>query len=117
MRVFAVTGNPERPGNEALVRRGAFPAPTELSRLFAEPPQQGEVKTEATDALSLITPLIIDILQEPKTATQVSRDLALVLKQAQLWLDILVRTGAVVKEKSKYRARRIESENLLLPLK
>lgn len=110
--VYVKTGNPARPGNDALVRRGGIPAPHDLGEAFEQRVIKAAATDEATvfssmrtvgDAYSLIVPALLALFDEPRTATQVAEELNIVKKQADVWLSRLVSDGKLVKQGSKFR--------------
>jgi predicted Rossmann fold nucleotide-binding protein DprA/Smf involved in DNA uptake len=112
--VYVRTGNPARPGNDALVAHGASPAPPEFSDLFAPavpaaatelavvvPPS---VPVERGDIFAFVAPELIRRLQKPMKLKEFAASIGVVPSQADAWLKRLVAEGHVNKEKTTYRA-------------
>jgi predicted Rossmann fold nucleotide-binding protein DprA/Smf involved in DNA uptake len=109
--VYVRTGNPARPGNDALVAHGASPAPIEFSELFTLPvvPDPPRVSLPAAavdqeDLYAFVAPELIRRLRRPMKVKAFAASLGVVQSQADAWLKRLVAEGRVKKEKTTYRA-------------
>jgi predicted Rossmann fold nucleotide-binding protein DprA/Smf involved in DNA uptake len=104
--VYVKTGNPQRPGNDALVRHGAKSAPEDLSEMLAvDVPEVVEVSPLVqTDLYSTVAPFILAALRKPTTAKELCTTLSLTPSQVKAWLDRLVADGTVVKNGSRFSA-------------
>lgn len=108
--VYVRTGNPARPGNEALVERGAIPAPADLSVLWtADAPvarlQSAPLSTmpNIEDVYGLVAPALLRLLQRPMSAKQFAAAAGLTKSQADVWLARLVVEGRIEKVKSSFQ--------------
>ena len=107
VRVFVRTGNPDRPGNEALLQHGALPAPTDLSEMFREratPSNAVKTNIAAGDVFAAATPIIVAFLQNAATQKDVAEALDLTPSQAKLWLTRLCESGTIHKSGTLYRS-------------
>jgi len=109
--VYVRTGNPARPGNDALVAHGALPAPVEFSELFGvavvpEPPlvTRPAAAVDQEDLYAFVAPELVRRLQRPMKVKAFAASLDVVQSQADAWLKRLVAEGRVKKEKTAYRA-------------
>ena len=109
--VYVRTGNPARPGNDALAAHGALPAPVEFSELFAlaavpEPPRDSvpAAAVDQEDLYAFVAPELVRRLQRPMKAKAFAASLGVVQSQTDAWLKRLVAEGHVKKEKAAYRA-------------
>jgi predicted Rossmann fold nucleotide-binding protein DprA/Smf involved in DNA uptake len=111
--VYVKTGNAARPGNEALVRRGAHPAPEDLAdilhgqpstRADAQPQAPFSAMTPSGDLFATAAaPAILALLDRPRSAAEIAEALGVVKKQADMWLGRLVADQRVVKQRAKFR--------------
>jgi predicted Rossmann fold nucleotide-binding protein DprA/Smf involved in DNA uptake len=111
-KVFVALGNPERPGNEALLAHGAIAAPSDYDILWRDEALQvsqfqGAVVVSALpspdDVYVSVLPMMLAALKMSMTAKQFAERLGLVKPQADSWLRRLVAEGHVQKQKSSYR--------------
>jgi predicted Rossmann fold nucleotide-binding protein DprA/Smf involved in DNA uptake len=109
--VYVRTGNPARPGNDALVAHGALPVPVDFSDLFtpavvSESPRVSlpEISANESDIFTLVAPELIRRLQKPAKVKEFAASLGVVQSQADAWLKRLVAEGHVKKDKMAYRA-------------
>jgi predicted Rossmann fold nucleotide-binding protein DprA/Smf involved in DNA uptake len=121
--VYVRTGNPERPGNDALVGYGAVPAPTDFPELFlsagvGEPvdvePADVELpaaSAEDDDIFAFVAPKLIQRLRKPMKVKEFAASIGLVQSQADAWLKRLLAAGHVTKTKSMYRAAEGSSDH------
>jgi predicted Rossmann fold nucleotide-binding protein DprA/Smf involved in DNA uptake len=105
------TGNPERPGNDALVGQGALPAPADFAELLsgAVVPEPADaalppVPAEHENLFAFVAPELIRRLQKPMKVKEFAASIGLVQSQADAWLNRLLAEGHVTKTKSTYRA-------------
>ena len=115
--LYVRTGNPARPGNEALVVRGAMSAPADLDELWksdtsAPQPFRSSPNTSLPlslipqdgDAYVLVAPLLLHLLVVPMDAKQLAASAGLTKSQTDAWLRRLIAEGRVKKVKATYRA-------------
>ncbi len=104
--VFVKTGNPQRPGNDALLEYGAKPAPDDLSEMLAEQPLPSTPVSPLvdTDIFSTVVPIILTALRKPSTAKELGIVLDLTPAQVKAWLTKLVADGKVSKKGSRFAA-------------
>ncbi len=115
--VFVRTGNLARPGNEALVARGAIPAPADLAELwkFDMPaPRSSRPSVPSLlplspipqdgDVYSFVAPMLLRLLLVPVNAKQFAAAAGITKSQADAWLARLVTEGRVEKINTTYRA-------------
>jgi len=119
MRVYVRTGDSERPGNDALVTRGAIPAPGDLDDLWRDL-HQSSVATEtsppvtisnetvdarvATDLYDDVVPHVLRLLERPLSAAAIASTLELTKVQTTAWLIRLVEEGRIRKSGSTFQA-------------
>jgi len=105
LRVYVKTGNPARPGNDALLAHGALSAPEDLKEILLEPsPVESSRVNPPSPAYSLMAPLILRTIQNPLTVEDLSRVLGLLTIQAATWLHQLVAEGRAKKQDAKFLA-------------
>ncbi len=110
--VFVKTGNPDRPGNEALLRYGAQPVPDELSELLRTVPPKETPTTKADHGLfTVVLPFILHGLREPVTIKELASRLDLTQAQLKRWLGRMVEDGTVVKRGSRFSAASSDVRN------
>lgn len=116
--VYVRTGNPQRPGNDALVGHGGLPAPADFAELFsgavvAEPADAALplVPAKHADLFAFVAPELIRRLQKPMKVKEFAASIGLVQSQADAWLKRLLAEGHVTKTKSTYRAAKRSSDN------
>ncbi len=110
--LYAKTGNPERPGNDALVAHGALAAPDDLSELWratapappASPAPSAAPAPATEDVFASVAPALVRILHQPMTAKEFAAVTGLVKSQADAWLKRLVADGRARKVKTTYSA-------------
>ncbi len=113
--VFVRIGNPERPGNEALLEHGALPAPDDLQKLWEvnlpSIPQTRKTQPEMlqlspmpqqSDLYALVAPAILLILKVPMNAKQFAAQAGLTKSQADAWLKRLILEGRIEKIGTTY---------------
>lgn len=106
LTVHVKTGNPARPGNDALVNHGAIPAPDDLGLIFAET----KTKTIVTNSkvnrsiFEAVTPVILKKLQTPMTLESLSLSIGVLEAQTLKWLEQLIIEGKVEKKKMVYQS-------------
>lgn len=105
--VFVKTGNPQRPGNDALLSYGALPVPPDLTALLGhhrEPLAGAALSSELpSDIFSSAVPIILAALSEPKTVKELAGTIDLTQGQLKIWLARLAANGEVVKAGARYR--------------
>jgi predicted Rossmann fold nucleotide-binding protein DprA/Smf involved in DNA uptake len=102
--VFVKTGNPERPGNDALLRYGAKPAPDDLAGLLSDTARETVLSALVElDVFSAVLPIVLTALRKPKTAKELGTMLELTPGQVKAWLTRLVADGKVVKTGPRFR--------------
>jgi predicted Rossmann fold nucleotide-binding protein DprA/Smf involved in DNA uptake len=116
--VFVRTGNPERPGNDALVEHGALPAPVDFAQLFsaalvteAAHVALSPASEESDDFFAFVAPKLIRRLQKPMKVKEFAASVGIVQSQADAWLKRLLAEGLVTKTKSTYRAEERRSDH------
>lgn len=110
--VYVRTGNPERPGNDALIRRGALAAPDDLSALWTQEhrlpvqPSFAPLSSvpQSADLYAVVAPELLRLLQQPLTAKQLAETAGLTKSQADAWLKRLLDEGRIEKVKATFRA-------------
>jgi predicted Rossmann fold nucleotide-binding protein DprA/Smf involved in DNA uptake len=115
--VFVRTGHSERPGNEALIARGALRAPDSLNELWsgdiasaATPPAAAPSLLQAEDAFSLVAPLLLQLLRDPLSAQQLAKAAGLTKSQAEIWMKRLLVEGRIERLKTKYHVIQAKQE-------
>lgn len=120
--VFVKTGNAERPGNEALVRHGAIPAPDDLALLLRDRPQSApQIPMVAIspapargDLYAIVAAELLRMLQSPISAKELAQNAGLTKSQTDAWLARLIDEGRVEKIKTKFRAVQPQHEQATL---
>jgi predicted Rossmann fold nucleotide-binding protein DprA/Smf involved in DNA uptake len=101
--VFVKTGNPARPGNEALLRQGAQAAPDDLADLMALPAATHDVSPAGEpDVYVVAAPFLLAALRQPSTAKELSAALQLTPGQVKAWLARLIDEGKAVKTGARF---------------
>lgn len=111
VRVFVRVGNPDRPGNDALLNYGAVAAPQNLDGLLHDEVEAPAVEGPAQEATSsndlvfgAVSPIIVEFLRTPATAKEIAGSLLITPGQLKIWLARLCETGQLVRVGSRYRA-------------
>jgi predicted Rossmann fold nucleotide-binding protein DprA/Smf involved in DNA uptake len=120
--LYARRGNPDRPGNEALIRRGAWPIDDEFDVLLRDrtPPLiSAIVVNDAPAAVSLadaametipekifgaVAPVLLEVLRDPVTAKEVAKRTGLSQPIVDRWLKLLIAEQRAIKIKTGYQA-------------
>jgi len=103
--VFVKTGNPDRPGNEALLHYGAQPVPDDLSELLRTVSAKNTPAVKVDHAVfTAVLPFILHSLREPVTVKELAVRLDLTQAQLKRWLGRMVAEGTVVKQGSHFSA-------------
>jgi predicted Rossmann fold nucleotide-binding protein DprA/Smf involved in DNA uptake len=124
--LYARRGNPERPGNEALIGRGAWPVeddfdvllsdrtPPVVSAVVAQDAPQRDSRDRAAPAtipekiFAAVAPMLLEVLREPATAKEVVERTGLSKQMIDRWLKRLVAEQRVMKSKTRYQAADLE---------
>jgi predicted Rossmann fold nucleotide-binding protein DprA/Smf involved in DNA uptake len=124
--LYARRGNPDRPGNEALIRHGAWPieddfnvlltdrTPTAISAVVvqdAPPPRWRDHAVPETipeRIFAAVAPLLLEVLREPATAKEVVERTGLSKPIVDQWLKLLLAAQRVVKIKTRFQATNSE---------
>jgi predicted Rossmann fold nucleotide-binding protein DprA/Smf involved in DNA uptake len=123
VRVYAITGNPARPGNDSLVLRGAIPAPNDFDALWrdesdtvqhAVEPDVPSPSSPEADVYPVALPVMLTALRVPMTAKQFAALAVLTKSQADAWLARLVSEGRVKKTKTQYHIVEKQTDQLQL---
>ena len=126
VRVYVTIGDPVIPGNQALVAKGAIPAPSDLNDLWRdESPSAGDVSATRisveeprgkADTYAAALPVMLDALKLPMTAKRFAEVTGLTEAQAEAWLSRLVTEGHVQRANAVYQALEERTPQLsLLP--
>jgi predicted Rossmann fold nucleotide-binding protein DprA/Smf involved in DNA uptake len=120
--VYARHGNPDRPGNEALIQRGARPIDDDFGILLLETPatavsplkvklhsfvEQQENTSDVPgpeEIFSSVAPLLLKVLHEPRTSKEVAEQTKLPKTLVDKWLKRLVDDQRAKKVKTRFHA-------------
>lgn len=121
--VYARRGNLDRPGNEALIQRGARPieddfsllSPIEEPSAIPKPPlgvgeQQESAKpaTLSDEVFASVSVIVLRVIREPMTAQEVAECMQLPKPLIDRWLQRLVSEQHAIKVKTRYQASSVQ---------